>query len=402
MVNRSMTIARLNLRQFALFPRARSVLVLQAVRGLLPVMFLLPMIACAQAPAFQVDDVVFARQTEAVPDGQKESTAGDLDGDGHPDILIAVDDGVTILRGDGTGSLGAPIRVPAGPNPVGLAIADLNADGHLDIAVANHESYLLTLLRGDGTGGAQPFSHSPVTVDVAPHPHAVRAADLDGDGNADLIVDHRENGGLLVLLGAGDGTFESAGTVLDAGGDPYRGMAVGDLNADGRPDMVTPNPNAVGVLLNTSSNPLTFSRSMIATEGGPFAVALGDLNADGHQDIVAALDEGSSLVQVFLGDGQGDFREAGDSPIRWAAGAKMIARGDFNGDGVDDAAIVCWNATEVLLVLGDADGLRTATLPVAANAWGPAAADLNADGIDDLVVPDAASARVAIFVSQVE
>lgn len=354
--------------------------------------------ACAQEPTFQVADIPFVRKIASVEEGQKEAVAGDLNGDADPDVLIAVEDHVTILRGDGTGHLDVTGEFPAGPNPAGPALADLDGDGSVDVAVANHETTQLTLLRGTGTGKLEPFSNSPLAIDVDPHPHAVRAADLDGNGSPDLIVDHRAEEGLLLLRGRGDGTFASTGTVVNAGGDPYRGMAVGDLNEDGRVDLVTPNPTSVGLLLSTQESALAYGRHSIDTKAGPFAADLGDLNGDGLLDVIAALDEGSSLVQVFLGDGGGRFREAENSPFRLAAGGKMIAGGDFNGD----AAVTGWNASEVLLLLGGADSIRTAALPVEGNAWGPAAADLNGDGIDDLVIPDGESDRVVTFVSRAE
>lgn len=373
-----------------------------SVRVLLLAVFVLPVAACGQSPAIEVDGVQFVRQTVSVPPGQKEAVTGDLTGDGLPDLLLAVENSVLVFRGDGSGGFGHRQRFDAGPNPVGPVVAELNGDGPLDVVVANHETTQLTLLGGTGSGALEPLPTSPLSIDVAPHPHAVRAADLDGDGYVDLVVDHREAGGVLVLRGRGDGTFLSPGMVVDAGGDPYRGMAVGDLNDDGHPDLVTPNPSAVGILLNDGTDPLRFSQHAIDTQAGPFAVGLGDLNADGHLDVVAALDEGSSLVRVYLGDGAGTFQEASTSPFRLTAGGKSIAQGDFNGDGVDDAAITCWNGSEVLLLLGGTDALRTATLPVEGNPWGPTGADWNGDGVDDLIIPDAGSGRVVAYLSRVK
>lgn len=374
----------------------------RTIYGLLLAFCIFPLLACAQESTFRVGDAEFERRTVSVIDGQKEAAAGDVNGDDLSDLVIAGNGRVTILTGNSDGVVEVQERISAGSGPAGPDLADLDGDGHMDIAVANHDTHYLTLLRGDGTGGFEPFPHSPLTIDVDPHPHAVRAADLDGDGHVDLIVDHRAGEGLLILRGTGSDEFASPGTLVEGGGDPYRGMAVGDLNGDGQLDLVTPNPRAVGLLLNAGFGQLAFSQNEIATEAGPFAVDLGDFNGDGHMDVVAALDEGSSLIQLFLGDGAGDFHEADDSPFRLATGGKMIARGDFNGDGVDDAAITCWNASEVLLLLGGSGSIRTATLPVEGNAWGPAAADLNGDGIGDLVIPDAGSDRLVTFVSRAE
>lgn len=147
---------------------------------------------------------------------------------------------------------------------------------------------------------------------------------------------------------------------------------------------------------------IPFVKQVVIVETGQKEATAGDLTGDGHLDVVAALDGGSALVQVFLGDSTGAFREADDSPFRLAAGGKMITGGDFNGDGVEDVAITCWDATEVLLLLGGTDSIRTASLPAEGNPWGPTVADLNGDGVDDLVIPDASSDRVVTFASRAE
>lgn len=374
------------------------------MRNFVPILLLVictaPLSACAQETTFQVDGVDFVRRAISVGDYQKEAVGGDLNGDGYADVVIAGNGRIAILQGNGDGHLEVRDRIRAGSNPAGPALADLDEDGHVDIAVANHETNYLTLLRGNGDGTFQPFPTSPLTVDVEPHPHAVRAADIDTDGNVDLIVDHRGGEALLILRGIGEGTFETPGTVVPAGGDPYRGMAVGDLNGDGQLDLVTPNPNGVGVMISTNAEQLAFSQDALTTEAGPFAVGLGDLSGDDQLDVIAALDERSPLVQVFLGDGTGTFREAADSPVPLAPGGKMVASGDFNGDGIDDAAITGWNASEVLLLLGGVRSIRTIRLPDAERSWGQAAADLNGDGADDLIIPDAANDQAVIYLSR--
>lgn len=372
------------------------------VSVLLLAVYALPLSACAQDATVRVGGVEFVRQSVTVGAGQKEATAADVDRDGRPEWLLAGNDSLTVLRGGEDGTVIVQGRVPAGSSPTGPDAADLDGDGHLDVAIANHNTPYVTLLRGDGGGGFRPFPDSPLTVDVDPHPHAVRAADLDADGHADLVIDHRGAEGLLILRGTGDGTFESSGTVVPVGGDPYRGMAVGDLNGDSALDLVTPNPDGVGVLIGDNPGELAFTRDALATQAGPFAVALADVNADGALDVIAALDEGASHVQVFLGDGQGAFREAAESPFDLAPGGKQIATGDVNGDGAADAVIVGWNASEVLILLGGAPSIRAVRLPDAENSWGPAVADLNGDGADDLLIPDAASDQAILYMSRRE
>jgi hypothetical protein len=331
--------------------------------------------------------------------GEAAVAAADFDQDGHADLISAGEPQLTIFRGDGEGGLASFSRAPGGEHPVDFAIADLNEDGNLDVAVANHDTDYLTILNGDGDGNFKPAANSPLIIDVRPHPHAVQAVDLDGDGHIDLVVDHREAQGLLILRGLGDGDFESPGKLVDGGGDPYRGMAIGDINGDGKPDLVTPNPSEVGVLVNTSSEQIAFRRVSPVAAEAPFAVALGDFNGDGDLDLLAASDEGSSRVELFLGDGNAGFEPAIDSPFQAAPGAKKIVVGDFTGDGVQDAVVSSYQSADLLVLIGGSDIIQTGFLPADEHPWGLAAADFNHDGRDDLVVADDKTKHAVIYLS---
>ncbi len=323
----------------------------------------------------------------------------DFDRDGHQDLVGAGEPHLTIFRGDGDGGLISFSHVPGGEHPVDFALTDLEEDGDVDIVVANHDTNYLTILLGNGHGAFQPASNSPLRIDVRPHPHSVRAADFDADGYVDLVVDHRQAEGLLILRGLGKGRFESPGTLVDVGGDPYRGMAVGDIDGDGKVDLVTPNPREVGVLFNASNEQIAFVRASPVAAEAPFAVEVGDFNGDDRLDLIAASDEGSPLVELFLGDGHGGFEEAADSPFRLAPGGKKIAVGDFNGDGIEDAAVASYQYSDVLVLLGGRGSIRTGYLSGGEHPWGLAAADLNGDGKDDLVISDDAADSATVYLS---
>ncbi len=368
-------------------------------------MFLLStawLISAGQMDTVRIGEVEFVPHTLRVGDRPSAAAAADLDNDGHQDLVIANgrSNDLTIFLGDGGGEMVSLGNSPGGENPSDLALADLDSDGNVDVVVANHDTDYLTILLGDGGGAFRPASNSPLRIDVAPHPHAVRANDLDADGLVDLVVDHRYGRGLLILRGLGGGAFESPGELVEVGGDPYRGMAVGDINGDGRIDLITPNPREVGILLSTGPEGMDFVQASPVAAAAPFAVELVDLNGDNNLDLIAASDEGSVLVQLFLGDGRGGFREAEQSPFRAGAGGKRIVRGDFNGDGVEDAAIASYQSSEVLLLLGGSHSVRTARLPGGENPWGLVAVDLNEDGKDDLVIADNANPWVTLYLSR--
>lgn len=104
-------------------------------------------------------------------------------------------------------------------------------------------------------------------------------------------------------------------------------------------------------------------------------------------------------MQLFLGDGNGGFEEANTSPFHFAPGGKNIAVGDFNGDSIEDAAVACWQSSDILLLLGGRDSIHTGALLGGEHPWGLVAADLNGDGMDDLVIADDAAPRAAIYLS---
>ena len=326
--------------------------------------------------------------------------AADFDGDGNQDLLAAGEDRLTLFHGDGRGGLTVYGRAPGGEQPEGFALHDLDEDGDVDMVIANHDTDYLTILLNDGRGDFRPAPNSPLRISVGPHPHVVRAADLDGDGLLDLVVDHREAEGLLILRGLGQGAFETPGTVVPVGGDPYRGMALSDLNGDGRLDLVTPNPKEAGVLLNTGQGDLAFAAAAPVPAAAPFAVELGDINGDGHLDLIAASDEGSPLAELFLGDGQGNFGASEYSPFQLAPGGKSIVVGDFNGDGLSDAAVASYHHREVLLLWGGQEAVLTGALAGGEHPWGLAAADFNGDGLDDLVIADDGADEATLYLSE--
>jgi hypothetical protein len=337
-----------------------------------------------------------------VGEGPTDATIADLDQDGHLDVVVANETSgdLSVFLGDGKGELTSLGRVPAGENPNYVAVADIDGDKRADLIVANHDTQHLTLLLGDGGGGFDPAANSPLRIDVQPHPHAVRAADLNHDGHVDLVVDHRDGEGLLFLAGLGGGAFAAPGQLVNAGGDPYLGMAMGDLNGDGLIDFAVPNPREVGILLMQDPSKWEFDLAAPISGVTPFGIEMGDFDGDGNLDILVASDEGSDLVELFLGDGQGGFVASADTRFRSTPGGKMIASGDLNADGVLDAAVATYQSSEILLLLGGPDGMQTGALEAGVHPWGPAAGDLNEDGADDLVVVDNTGTQAAVFLSR--
>lgn len=359
------------------------------------------------APALPADAVsiggsFFIPRTVIVGENPEDVAVADLNGDGHIDLVVTHGQAlVAIFLGDGQGGLTRRDDLAAGTQPQSPALADLNGDGALDVVVANHDTDHLTIFLGDGAGGFVPAPNSHLAVDVAPHPHTILAQDVDGDGWVDLLVDHRDGEGVLLLRGRGDGTFETPGMLVPVGGDPYLGMALGDLNGDGRLELVTPNPQAISVLLGDETAASGFRPLPSLVADDPFGVALGDVNGDGWLDIAAAGGERSASVYLFQGNGEGDFQAAEGFPLALERGGKKLAVGDLNGDGLADVAVANYRSPDVALFLGG-DPITQSSVPGGKHPWGLAFADLNEDGLDDLIVVDTDDPAIRLYVSVAE
>ncbi|MBO6573831.1 MAG: VCBS repeat-containing protein [Rhodothermales bacterium] len=340
----------------------------------------------AQPDTVVLAGVPFTLQRLDAGPGEVNMAAGDFTGDGRMDT-IAVSAGshrLTLFAGDGRGRLTRRTSVQAGRNPTSVQAVDLNGDGHLDAVIANHETSHVTLLHGDGAGGFVEAPNSPVRVDVEPHPHVARAHDIDDDGVLDLLVDDRNRGGIRVLPGLTGRSY-----LIDTGGDPYLGFDLADLDGNGFPDLVTPNPRTAAVAMNRGGS---FSPPQAIGTLAPFGVALADLDHDGAPDLVAVSGEGSNDIEVWAGP---NFSSR-IARIPMSRGAKLVATGDLNGDDVDDAVVCGWSAG-LLVVAGGT--LTTDSLSFEGNAWGLLLADFNADGRDDLVVADGSSSRAVLYLS---
>ncbi len=176
--------------------------------------------------------------------------AGDWDGDGKLDLATCApgSDTTTLLPGKGDGTFGSAVEVTVGHSPWNLAAGDWDGDGRSDLAVGNHDANSVSIVRG----GAMPAVSA--TIDNVASPTWVATADLDLDGNLDLIVSgFEQTSAFTVLLGNGDGTFR-APRQFATGGRGGSVVAVGDWNGDGLPDLAFSNldTNDVSVLLNVS------------------------------------------------------------------------------------------------------------------------------------------------------
>jgi hypothetical protein len=337
---------------------------------------------------------------------------GDFNGDGIPDLAIAnlcisdptcqSDSTVSILLGNGDGTFQPQQSYAVGQDPSYIAVFDFNGDGFPDLAVTNTTGNTVSVLLGNGNGTFQP----QVSYAAGGSPTGIVVADFNGDGIADLAItnflDLAGSGTISVLLGSGDGTFQNL-VPYGVGAFPA-GIAAADFNGDGVADLAVTNSgggtgNTVSVLLGNGDG--TFQQQQTYTTGtNPYGIAVGDFNGVGIPDL-AVTNAGDNTVSVLLGNGDGTFQPQQTYPT--GATPVGIAVADFNGDGNADLAVANNNANSltVSVLLGNGNGTfqPQQTYTVGSSPIGIAAADFNGDGVPDLAATNefATSPSVSIL-----
>jgi hypothetical protein len=340
----------------------------------------------------------------------------DLNNDKIPDLIVTneQDSSVTILLGKGAAQFaeakGSPF--PAGHAVNDVAIGDFNNDGHLDLAFANHERKYLTVLSGNGQGSFTPAPGSPFTVGVIPHPHGIATGDFNHDGRLDLVTDSWGNDKVEILFGDSIAGFRIPGTFYKVGRHPYQRLRVADVNQDGNMDILTTNlegNNATVLLGNGKGMFKAAAGSPFPCGNSPFGFAIGDLNGDGKPDLAIVNSPASTTdrtgingLTVLYGDGAGKFTMMNGSPLAAGKIPNRVAIGDVNGDGINDVVVSDNDDNKIYLYIMKKRGgvLSSSSITAGNHPKGLSIADLNGDGKGDILVCNNLYNSISIILSK--
>jgi hypothetical protein len=286
------------------------------------------------------------------PSQQTAIAAGDFNGDGRDDVVVLdLGNAASVFFANADGTLSAAGSDPVGASPQDVAVARLNGDAFLDIAVASQTGEEITILLNDGSGG---FTAAPAVPHALPgSPDGVVAADFDGDGHNDLAIGTTGGGEVAFArnTGTGAGAFDAP---VGLGTDGQK-VAAGDLNGDGRLDIAASRTltGTVAIILREASGfaaATTFDPEPTAVNNVS-QLALADLDGDGVLDLAVPHLNGpqAAKVTVATGRGTGEFDVASHEAV--GANPRKVVAADFDGDGNPDLATANDGPNDVSVLL---------------------------------------------------
>ncbi len=242
--------------------------------------------------------------TVAVGKNPSAMLVADFNGDGRSDVAVAnlIGNSVSVLLNNGQGSFSAASEIPVGTQPTSIAVGDFNGDQRPDLifTLSTHPA-ALSLLPGNGSGGFGPATNiSTNSSDLA----SLVTSDFNNDGKLDIAVTSPGDNKTRVLLGSGNGTFTAVTNDLPISGAAGMGLVAADINGDGNSDLVITSDiaNNVSIVLGDGSgnfSPVANFAAGMRLQG----IAIGDFNGDKRPDI-AFSNQASGQIAVLLNQSQ--------------------------------------------------------------------------------------------------
>jgi FG-GAP-like repeat len=368
-------------------------------------------IAATQAPTFVRTDYPLLGNNHI---------AADLNGDGRLDLAGSGTFFAVVMLSNGEGTFGAKVEYPVGDEAQDLDAGDFDGDGKVDLVVAINDAAIgLSLLKGNGDGSFNaPVNFANTWGFDSPD---VVAVDLNNDGKLDVVIAHQiacytapciAARTISIMIGNGDGTFQPT-REMDVGTGMSR-IAVGDFNRDGIKDLAIAGNRAqvyrlqgVGDGTFTQLPTLTLIEDNFGVDGTDIDVA--DFNGDSIQDLVVAIALNGSKTAVLIGNGDGTFRPPLIIQEPNLRVPQVQAVADYNGDGFQDLAIGLADGTQGLMEILNGNGDGTFQPPVfflipppksSIGTVGLITANLNSDTKPDLALSiGGASISLAVLIN---
>jgi hypothetical protein len=348
-------------------------------------------------------------------------TTGDVDGDGDLDLLTGNVTGntVSLLRNTGNGTFGVATSITVGTGPTDLALADVDGDGDLDLLASNYTDNTVSVRVNNGTGTFSGTQNVVMPANTGPDQLAL--GDVDGDGDLDLLVGTSLNLTYAVTLRLNGGDATGSNTGIFSGGQSItvsgeaHGVALADVDGDGDLDVLAASSTVGFVMVRLNGGDATGSNTGVFSGNGfvgvgdtPASIATGDIDGDGDLDLLTA-NYGSSNVSVCFNKGNGDFiNYTANVNVPVGSGAYNIALADVDADGDLDFLTsnagygTDGNSVSVRLNGGDATGSNTgvfsggSTVAVGEYPRALTMGDLDGDGDLDFATPNGSIGQVSV------
>lgn len=373
-------------------------------RSIRPILVLVSMgilagglMACSKAEPYNPPDLFYYFASYKVGKNPTTITTGDLNHDSFTDLVTTniASNTLSILLGNGDGTFKDQVQIHVCQEPRALVMGHFNQDDHADVALACSGGDEIALLLGHGNGKFEEGPHYPVHRT----PVALATDDVNGDRHPDLVVALR-NDKIKIFLGTGTGEFRH-GPQYEYGDTPTS-VALSDLNGDGKLDLVVTNggpmSNAVSIWLGNGDGTFRDPKDY-PTGKRPLGVSFADFNNDRNRDLLVINGERDSFT-TFLGNGNATFQPGKDSGAD--AGPNFGLARDFNGDRLMDVAIVNLQSNDLSILFGKGDGTfhypprnyRTKAGPFAVSSFRVTTTGMEEPG---LAIADNGAGSVSIF-----
>jgi hypothetical protein len=323
--------------------------------------------------------------------------AGDIDGDGAPDLSLPCEDAsdLRVLMNNGCGEFpGTPVpyAMPTNSKPSTNEGQDFDGDGFTDLAIGNINGVSITVFLGDGAGGYRPG----VTYPSGDGTRGLAVLDVEGDGDVDIVTANRFTSNLALHRNNGNGTFAPA-TFFEGGGTGETGVMAADANCDGIMDLFVANytSQTVTLMLGNGNGGFALSATQ-AVDGQPWMIAVGDVDGDGHVD-AATCNSSRARASVVRGNGQGGLLPA----VHYVTGSFPLAidLGDLDGDRDLDMVVSNFSGSSFSVLWNNGSGGFGSPMTLTAPAAGSCAllVDHDRDGDLDIIGFDELDDLILLF-----